>query len=166
MSLSRLSEQNFNRFEPVFIAAINGHLPHEIDCVAVGLAPTTIAARLRDAALAYQKYNYDTVAFTREEFDRVWPMCEVRLVDTRVIVSKRGQRQQLSSTVPMQKVTVLTDHTRATPEQIQAALVLLTGKFIEQFPCPGWTSDELLAQIAVAKADCSVVTDEGTNILI
>lgn len=166
MSLSRLSEQNFNRFEPVFIAAINGHLPHEIDCVAVGLAPTTVAARLRDAALSYQKYNFDTVAFTREEFDRVWPMCEVRLVDTRVIVSKRGQRQSLSPTVPMQKVTVLTNAAKPTDEQVKAAIVLLAGQFIDRFPCPGWTSDDLLSIISTTKADCSVVTDEGLNILI
>lgn len=61
MTKPHLSETNFRKWEPVFQQFFDSWPePFEIDTRVHGLAPTTVAARLRDAKLSLQTYGWPT----------------------------------------------------------------------------------------------------------
>ena len=64
-----LRESQFRRFER-FIAEAVATYPRVLNCTknALGLSPTSFAARLRDAKASYSKNNWPSVSIDRERF--------------------------------------------------------------------------------------------------
>lgn len=67
---SRLSETSFRDYEPV-IAQIIATWPKVVKVEAQGKAPITVAARLRDAKLSFERYRWPTTLFDPAAFDKI-----------------------------------------------------------------------------------------------
>jgi hypothetical protein len=120
-----LSEANFRRFEGELEAFICGYpQTHRIECYRYGLAPTTIAARIRDAKLSLKQFNW-TTTIPKDEFLQYYKSIEIVAEDTTVAICDRDtyRKEPTLKIVPRSRVVDL-DKCKRPMHVIQALAVL------------------------------------------
>jgi hypothetical protein len=167
----RLRESTFRVYEPYIRAAISA-APEPVTFSTGSIRPTTFAARLRDAIISFNKFNWPNSSFTQFELQQA--NLTVRHNDLAVIVGTKIGRGHLGGEA---RAFVSPNHKRLDglpvlgeqpPEVIKAFCILLGKKLI---PSPVILEDITLDDATISDLeshhDISITINEvGKTILI
>lgn len=129
-----LRESTFRLYEPFIAEAVN-HYPDHITINPAPLRASTVAARIRDAMLSFERFNWQSSLLTWEDFATNRKLLVVAHGDSNVVIGPRATISKLHGKglhLPMMVKTsgIRFDVGRWCPDDIVAVCLLISHRLL------------------------------------